>query len=82
MMADNELERVRYSHEELQLNKTSRTMNDNASQTESEHRSRSFNRCLLGSISYGGNGEHLRQETFLGIHTLQCLFMYEACINI
>ncbi len=53
-------------------------MNDNASQTESEHRSRSFNRYLLD----GGNGEHLRQESFLGIHTLQCLFMYEACINI
>lgn len=51
---------------------------NNSSETESKHRSRSFNRCLLGSISDGGNGE----QSFLGIHTLQYVFMYEGCINI
>lgn len=39
-------------------------MNDNASQSECEHRSRSFNRCLLDFICDGGNGEHPRQESF------------------
>lgn len=57
-------------------------MNDNASQTECEHRSRSFNRCLLGFICDGEMENILGRSLFLEIHTLQYLFMYEACINI